>query len=190
MTLTSLDIEIFNILGFGLPPSTPTPPSPTADMIISNPGSGDYEILNIGGNAVLAGYYLGQVGTGHGRSSGLGDFKGGDTNDMLLRNTFNGAFEAYYIANNTVDAGADWHCGAEFPLPASAISRHESLSELLLRNVERRVRAVSGRGRRRAVGKRSRRHRQQFHRQGSATSPVRHHPDDDAGQFRCELGAA
>ena len=44
---------------------------------------GQYEIYDIGNNAILAGYHLGQVGTDWGFVT-LGGFFGSDTTDMLL----------------------------------------------------------------------------------------------------------
>ena len=91
-----------------LPNSSP-PAATTADMIMNNPGNGDYEIYNIGGNAVLAAYSLGQVGSPW-TFVGMGTFQAGDTSDMLLRNTSTGGFEAYYISNNNItNAAADRH---------------------------------------------------------------------------------
>ena len=44
------------------PAGNPPPPAgTTADMIMSDPSNGDYEIYDIGGNAILAAYSLGQV---------------------------------------------------------------------------------------------------------------------------------
>src|SRR5262249_33583611 len=82
--------------GFLLPlaPTPPPPPGTTADMILRN-GAGQYEIYDIGNNAILAGYQLGTVGNDWffartlGSSftvSDLGAFNGSDTTDMLLRN--------------------------------------------------------------------------------------------------------
>jgi hypothetical protein len=47
-----------------LQPSNPPPPAgTTADMILRDGTNGNYEIYDIGGNALLAAYSLGQVGT-------------------------------------------------------------------------------------------------------------------------------
>jgi hypothetical protein len=80
---------------------TPNPAAPagtTADMILrgSNTSSavaGQYEIYDIGNNAILPGYSLGQVGT---------DW----AFDMLLRSSTTGGFEIYDIANNNITNAA------------------------------------------------------------------------------------
>src|SRR6185312_5414701 len=88
---------------------TPNPAAPagtTADMILrgSNTSSavaGQYEIYDIGNNAILPGYSLGQVGTDWTFVT-LGGFYGTDTSDMLLRSSTTGGFEVYEIANNNI----------------------------------------------------------------------------------------
>ena len=67
-------------------PNPGPPAGTTADMIMNNPSNGDYEIYNIGGNAILAAYSLGQVGSPW-SFVGMGTFQAGDIDDMLLRNT-------------------------------------------------------------------------------------------------------
>jgi hypothetical protein len=94
------------------PNVTPPPPSPnpappagtTADMILRN-ANGTYEIYDIGNNAILAGYKLGQVGTDWGYVA-LGGFFGSDTSDLLLRNSRTGAFEVYDVSNNNITNAA------------------------------------------------------------------------------------
>jgi hypothetical protein len=98
---------------------TPNPAAPagtTADMILrgSNTSSavaGQYEIYDIGNNAILPGYSLGQVGTDWAFVT-LGGFFGTDTTDMLLRSSTTGGFEIYDIANNNIT-----HCGNELAGP-------------------------------------------------------------------------
>src|SRR5262249_11541444 len=66
-------------------PTGPTPPPPagtTADMILRHDADGLYEIYDIGGNALLAANFLGQVGTDF-QVAGLGRFFGSDTTDLL-----------------------------------------------------------------------------------------------------------
>ena len=94
-------------LGFSATPMpNPIPPASTiVTMIMNIPSSGDYEIYDIGGNAILAAYSLGQVGPPW-TFVGLGTFQAGDTSDMLLRNTSTGAFEAYYVSNNNITNAA------------------------------------------------------------------------------------
>ena len=110
------------------------------DMIMSNPSNGDYEIYDVGGNAILAAYSLGQVGSPW-TFAGLGTFQAGDTSDMLLRDTSTGAFEAYYISNNIITnaaqigvVGTNWNFSGTGDFDGAS-----SLSELLLRNSCKRV---------------------------------------------------
>ena len=102
-------------------PNPPPPAATTADMILrgsnGSPSAGQYEIYDIGNNAILAGYSLGQVGTDW-QFAGLGRFFGSDTTDLVLRNVNTGAFEVYDIANNTITSaaslgavGLDWQLG-------------------------------------------------------------------------------
>jgi microcystin-dependent protein len=96
------------------PAELPTGPNPlppagtTANMILrganTSPSAGQYEIYNIGNNAILTGYSLGQVGTNW-QFVGLGGFYGSDTSDMLLRNG-TGGFEVYDVSNNNITNAA------------------------------------------------------------------------------------
>jgi hypothetical protein len=88
------------------PPHLPPPPGATADMILRNDSAGLYEIYNIGNNAILAAYSLGQTGPGWAFVT-LGGFNGSDTTDMLLRNTTSGAFEVYDIVDNNIASAAN-----------------------------------------------------------------------------------
>jgi hypothetical protein len=74
-------------------------------MILRHSADGLYEIYDIGNNAILAGYQLGQVGT-EWQFAGLGGFQTGHTSDMLLRNGASGAFEVYDIGNNNITNAA------------------------------------------------------------------------------------
>jgi hypothetical protein len=56
--------------------------------------AGQYEIYDVGNNAILTGNQLGQVGTDWTFVS-LGGFFGNDTTDMLLRSASTGSFEVY-----------------------------------------------------------------------------------------------
>jgi hypothetical protein len=98
-----------NVVGWNLVPvAKPNPPPPagtTADMILRHGADGQYEIYDIGNNAILAGYFLGQVGTDW-KFVGLGGFFGNDTTDMLLRNANTGGFEVYDISNNQLTGAA------------------------------------------------------------------------------------
>src|SRR5262249_57803875 len=88
-----------------LGPNPPPPAGTTADMILRHGADGQYEIYDIGNNAILAGYELSQVGTNW-RFAGLGRFFGSDTTDMLLRDSSTGAFEVYDISNNNITNAA------------------------------------------------------------------------------------
>jgi hypothetical protein len=78
----------------------PNPPAGvSANMVLRQTGSGQYEIYNLGNNSILAAYWLGQVGTDWGFVT-LGGFNDGDTSDMLLRNSTSGAFQVYNVAPN------------------------------------------------------------------------------------------
>jgi len=92
-----------------LGPNPPPPAGTTADMILrgstTSPIAGQYEIYDIGNNAILAGYSLGQVGTTWAFVT-LAGFFSSDTTDMLLRNTSTGGFEVYDITNNNITNAA------------------------------------------------------------------------------------
>jgi hypothetical protein len=106
-------------------------PGTTADAIMRDGATGNYEIYNIGNNAILAGYPLGQVGTNW-QFVGLGGFNNtnagqvgnaalsgfANTTDMVLRDSNSGAFEVYNISdNNIINAaslgavGLNWQFG-------------------------------------------------------------------------------
>ena len=86
-------------------PQNPGPPgNSTADMIMTD-GNGDYEIYDIGGNAILAAYLLGQAPPPL-TFVGLGTFQAGDTSDMMLRSASTGGFEVYDISNNNITGAA------------------------------------------------------------------------------------
>jgi VCBS repeat-containing protein len=122
-TLATVDFDIFRKFvqpTVPLPPPITNPPEPnftTADAVMRDGTTGSYEIYNIGNNAILAGYPLGQVGTDW-QFVGLGGFYGTDTSDMILRNSGTGAFEFYDIRNNNItnaallgSVGLDWQFG-------------------------------------------------------------------------------
>src|SRR5207247_3590580 len=100
-------------------PNPPPPAGTTADMILRGSNSspavaGQYEIYDIGNNAILAAYFLGQVGTDW-QFAGLGGFFGNDTPAMLLRSATTGGFEVYDISDNNIthaaflgNVGLDW----------------------------------------------------------------------------------
>ncbi len=103
--LSQTDLEMMDVLGWDpspaqLPPPNPTPSAATtADLIMSQRGSGEYEIFDIGNNAVLAACPLSQVGFW--QFVGLGGFDGADTSDMILRDS-GGKFKVYDVNNNNI----------------------------------------------------------------------------------------
>jgi hypothetical protein len=131
-------LEFSTVLNSPPPPPAPNPAPPagtTADMILRN-ASGTYEIYDIGNNAILGGYKLGQVGTDWGYVA-VGGFFGSDTTDMLLRNSNTGGLEVYDIANNAITGaafigaiGLDWQFSG-----VGNFSGVPDETDLLLRNV-------------------------------------------------------
>ena len=115
--------------------NSPTSSGSTAVMVMYDSADGEYEIYDIGGNAILGAATLGGI-SGPWSFSGLGDFSGNDTSDMLLRNSSTGAFEAYYIANNTINTSAlVGTVGTNYGFSGIGdFDGASSLSELLLRN--------------------------------------------------------
>jgi hypothetical protein len=113
----------------------PAPPAGTsADMIMTD-GSGNYEIYDIGGNAILTAYTLDQLPTFL-TFAALGTFQAGDSSDMLLRNASTGAFVAYYVTADTVTSSAPvGTVGTNFSFAGIGdFDGMSGLSELLLRN--------------------------------------------------------
>src|SRR6266446_3271738 len=121
-------------------PNPPPPAGTTADMILRGSNmspavAGQYEIYDLGNNAILAGYSLGQVGTDW-QFVGLGGFFGSDTTDMLLRSATTGGFEVYDISNNRITnaaflgaVGMDWH------VMGFGDFNSDGLTDMVLRNV-------------------------------------------------------
>src|SRR4029077_2711816 len=121
---------------------TPHPTAPagtTADMILRGANSsayaGQYEIYDLGNNAMLSGNSLGQIGTDWAFVT-LGGFFGTDTTDLLLRNVNTGGLEVYDINNNQLTGaafigtiGLDWQYAGIAPIHAAGAS------DLVLRNV-------------------------------------------------------
>jgi hypothetical protein len=94
--------------------NTPPPASTSADMIMSQGSTGNYEIYDLGNNAVLAAYSLTNIAAPW-QVAGLGDFSGTDLSDMMLRNTSSGAFEIVDVSNNNAgspvtigNVGLEW----------------------------------------------------------------------------------
>jgi hypothetical protein len=107
LTFSNTDFQVMSALGWTpVPQGNPAPPAATtADMILRHGADGLYEIYDIGNNAILAGYQLGQVGTTW-QFAGLGGFFGNDTTDMLLRDSNSGGFEVYDVKNNNITNAA------------------------------------------------------------------------------------
>jgi ELWxxDGT repeat protein len=131
----------FTIFTPNVPPPGPNsapPAATTADMILRCGAYGLYEIYDIGNNAILAGYSLGQVGTDW-QFAGLGGFFGSDTTDLVLRNVNSGAFEVYDIANNQLtgaaplgSVGLDWSLvGFAADPPTASTGRSGSTSQIV-----------------------------------------------------------
>src|SRR4029077_3389720 len=113
----------------------PPPAATTADMILRRGSDGVYEIYNIGNNAILAGYTLGQVGTEY-QFAGLGNFSGSDTTDMLLRSATTGAFEVYDISNNLITSAASLGTvGLEWQVMGFGSFGGFGETDMMLRNV-------------------------------------------------------
>src|SRR5204862_2764093 len=127
--------------GFLMPPM-PNPPPPagtTADMVLRGANTsaavaGQYEIYDIGNNAILAAYSLGQVGTAWTFVT-LGGFFGSDTTDMMLRNSTTGAFQVYDIRdNNITNAAALGTVGLNWQLAGVGDFNHDSMTDMVLRD--------------------------------------------------------
>ncbi|MBV8861094.1 MAG: hypothetical protein JO259_04430 [Mycobacterium sp.] len=88
-----------------LPPTPPVPTGTSADMILRDSTTGNYEIYDIGSNAILAAAHLTQVALNW-QVAGLGGFSGTDTSDMMLRDANTGAFAVYDVSNNKVTSSA------------------------------------------------------------------------------------
>ena len=79
----------------------PPPAGTTADMFMEQTSSGTYEIYDIGNNAILAAYPLGQI-LPQLQVAGLGGFDGTDTSDMLMRDMTNGDLQIDDVSNNNI----------------------------------------------------------------------------------------
>ena len=122
---------------------TPNPPPPagtTADMILRGSNTspavmGQYEIYDIGNNAILANYQLGQVGTNRSFVT-LGGFNGSYTTDMLLRNSKTGGFEVHDISNNNINnAGFLGNVGSDWQVMGFGNFSSFGETDMMLRNV-------------------------------------------------------
>src|SRR5919204_3508802 len=111
----------------------------TAALILRGANSsaaiaGQYEIYDIGNNAILAGYSLGQAGTDF-QFAGLGRFFDGDTVDMMLRSASTGAFEVYDISNNNITNAASLGAvGMTFQVAGFADFNGDGMTDMMMRN--------------------------------------------------------
>src|SRR5262249_4172139 len=118
-------------------PNPPPPAGTTADMILRHGADGLYEIYDIGGNAILAANFLGQVGTDF-QFAGLGRFFGSDTTDMLLRSATTGQFEVYDISNNNITNAANLGTvGLDFQVAGFGDFNRDGSTDMILRNKTR-----------------------------------------------------
>jgi hypothetical protein len=128
-----------NRVGVKIVGTNPPPPAgTTADMIVAGSKSsllaGQYEIYDIGNNAILAGYSLGQVGTDWAFVT-RGRFVGSDTSDMVLRNSKTGGFEVYDISNNKItNAAFLGTVGLNWQPVGVADFNFDGMSDMVLRN--------------------------------------------------------
>jgi hypothetical protein len=137
--ISAFDLVNMNVLGWNLVPVLKTNPPPpagtTADMILRHGTDGQYEIYDIGNNAILAGYFLGTVGTDW-KFVTLGGFFGSDTTDMLLRNSGTGGFEFYDISNNNItNAGFLGTVGLDWQVMGFGNFSSRGETDMILRNV-------------------------------------------------------
>jgi Pectinesterase len=115
--------------------AAPPPAGTTADMILRHGADGLHEIYDIGNNAILAAYQLGQVGTDWAFVT-LGGFVGSDTTDMILRNSNTGGFEVYDISNNNIpNAAFMGTVGLEWQVMGFGNFSSFGETDMMLRNV-------------------------------------------------------
>jgi Domain of unknown function (DUF4394) len=122
--------------GGGLAILNPSPPPATSANMVLRHSSGQYEIYNLGNNAILAASW-GLVGTDWGFVT-LGGFNDGDTSDMLLRNSTSGAFQVDNIApnnNNITGSALLGTVGLEWQVLAFGNFDSVGNTDMILRNV-------------------------------------------------------
>src|SRR3954465_4887895 len=74
-------------------------------MVLYDGTNGQCEIYDIGANAILAAYSLGQIEQGW-QVAGLGGFNDSDTSGMMVRNSIIGTYAVYAVSNNNVTSAA------------------------------------------------------------------------------------
>jgi hypothetical protein len=110
----------------------------TSDMMLRDPGSGAFEIVDVSNNNAGSPIPIGNAGL-EWTVSGFGDFSGQpNETDMLMRDSNNGDFEVYDIANNTVasatslgNVGLEWSV-----LGFGDFSGKANETDVLMRNSE------------------------------------------------------
>ena len=114
--------------------NAPPPTATTAVMVLRDGSDGDYEIYDLGNNAVVSTCVLGQIGIAW-TVVGLGAFEAGDSSDMLMRSA-SGAFEVYDVGNNNItgsaamgQVGVQWTVGG-----FGDFSSHGNETDMLMRN--------------------------------------------------------
>src|SRR5215831_12620580 len=120
----------------GLAILNPSPPPATSANMVLRHSSGQYEIYNLGNNAVLAASW-GLVGTDWGFVT-LGGFNDGHSSDMLLRNSSSGAFQVYNIApnsNNITGSTSLGTVGLEWQVLAFGNFDNVGNTDMILRDV-------------------------------------------------------
>jgi probable HAF family extracellular repeat protein len=112
-------------------PNPPPPGDTTAVMILRGANTsavrGQYQIYDLGHNAMLASYQLGFVGTDW-TFAGLGTFSQGDVHDILLQNVqANNLLEVYDVSKNNITAAAP--LGALFDAQPIGFGKFSSTGE-------------------------------------------------------------
>jgi hypothetical protein len=126
--------EVVEALNGGAPRAT------SADMVMRNGSTGQFEIYDVGQNAILGAATLGYVESKSQQAqwqlAGLGSFNGADTADMMLRNTTTGALELYDVNNNNFTAGFSvGQVGPEWSVSGfGAFSSRPGETDMLMRN--------------------------------------------------------
>jgi autotransporter-associated beta strand protein len=123
---STLDVESRNT---ALAPST-------TDVMVMGRADGSYEILDLGQNAILSGYQLGQIPTSF-QVAGLGDFSSNPGEaDIMTRDGSTGAFELYDVNNNNITGSfAMGQVGLEWSAAGFAdFGGNANETDMLLRN--------------------------------------------------------
>jgi hypothetical protein len=77
-------------------------------MILRNVNTGGLEVYDINNNAITNAAFIGTVGLDW-QFSGVGNFSGRGTSDMMLRNSKTGGLEVYDINNNQMTSTRSIH---------------------------------------------------------------------------------